>query len=44
MNAFTQEPDLRSAPTLQGVETDYKVLGSFAGRRPLVGHTQSGVI
>ena len=44
MHAFAQEPGLRPAPTLQGVRTDSKMLGSFAGREPLVGHTQSGAI
>ena len=42
MHAFAKETGLRSAPTLQGVGTDSKMLGSFAGRKPLVGHTQSG--
>ena len=44
MHAFAQEPGLRPAPTLQGVGTDSKMLGSFGGRKPLVGHTQSGAI
>ena len=44
MHAFLQEPGLRPAPTLEGVGTDSKMLGSFAGRKPLVGHTQSGAI
>ena len=44
MHAFAQEPGLRPAPTLQRVGTDSKMLGSFAGRKPLVGHTQSGAI
>ena len=42
MHTFLQETGLRPAPTLQGVGTDSKMLGSFAGRKPLVGHTQSG--
>ena len=42
MHAFAKETGLRPAPTLQGVGTDSKILGSFAGRKPLVGHTQSG--
>ena len=44
MHAFAQEPGLRPAPTLQRVGTDSKMLGSFAGREPLVGHKQSGAI
>ena len=44
MHAFAQEPGLRPAPTLQRVGTDSKMLGSFAGREPLVVHTQSGAI
>ena len=42
MHAFAKETGLRPAPTLQGVGTDSKMLGSLAGRKPLVGHTQSG--
>ena len=44
MHAFAKETVLRPAPTLQGVGTDSKMLGSFAGREPLVVHTQSGAI
>lgn len=44
MHAFAQEAGLGPAPTLKRVGTDSKMLGGFAGREPLVGHTQSCAI